>query len=149
MRQHPDGCAVNTDGREGTVVATDGEHATIMVEADAACGQGANCAHCSLFRPDAHTIQVRRGGLEEGDRVRLVVSARSAYRSIALIFLVPMALAIAGLLVGSGVAGDFGGLVGGVGGFTLAVIIALQVNRRLAGASDLEVELLDRPTTEG
>lgn len=151
MREHPEGCVVRTDGREGRVVAVDGERATVLVEADAACGQGASCAHCSVFQPGSHTVQVRRGDLKEGDRVRLVVSPRSAYRSIILVFLAPMAFAILGFFAGVRiltVMGDLGGILGCMAGFVLAIVIALGVNRRMAGTSDLVVERLDGPTTE-
>ena len=143
MRGYPHGCAVKRDGREGAVVATDDARATVLLEADASCGQGVGCSHCALFRPESHTIQVRRGGLQEGDCVRFLVSAQSAYRSIVILFVLPMALAVAGYPVGAGLAGDgsdLPGVLGCVAGFGVAIFIALAVNRRLAGTSDLEVE---------
>jgi positive regulator of sigma E activity len=142
------GCAVRTDGREGTVVSTDDQQAAILIEADAACGRGVGCSHCSLFKPESHTIQVPCGDLAEGDRVRLVVSPGSAYRSIVLLFGLPMGLAVVGYFVGARLAGtarDVGGFLGCVGGFALAIVIALVVNRRLAGVSDLVIERIGRP----
>jgi positive regulator of sigma E activity len=152
MRGYAGGCAVKTDGREGTVIATEEEYATVLLEADAGCGQGVGCAHCSLFRPESHTVQVRRGDLQEGDRVRLLVSGSTVYRSIVMLFALPMALAVVGYFVGARIAGgnsDLGGVVGCVVGFVVAIAAALTVNRRLAGTGDLEVERIGRASAEG
>jgi len=132
--------------------AVEGDRAGVRLEADAACAKEMKCSHCALFRPEAQTMDVPRGGLRAGDRARLHVPARSAYRSMLVVFLLPMILVVAGMLAGVEVGEDHGGLaaaVGAIAGLAVAIAVALLVNRRLAGISDCEVERIGPASSDG
>ncbi len=134
-------CSVKTDGREGTVVSVEGGRATVMLVADGACGKEMSCAHCALFKPEAHSIDVPADGLQPGERVRIRVPAADVYRSILTLLLLPMALTLAGLLIGL----SYGGWAapdGAVAGLVIAYAFAMFVNRRLARRGALRVERL-------
>jgi positive regulator of sigma E activity len=136
-------CEVKTDGRQGSVTEVAGDRATVLLQPDAACGQGAGCAHCALFRPEAHAIQVPRDDLEPGDLVRIQVAKGDVYRSVIVVFILPPVLAIAGLAAGlqlGGAAGTWPAVAGFAAGLLIAIAIALLVNRVLARSSTLRVE---------
>jgi positive regulator of sigma E activity len=141
------GCAVKSEGREGIVVALEGEEATVLLQRDAACGQGTACAHCALFRPESHTIRVPRDGLKQGDAVRIHVPPGSVYLTVVVLFLLPMLLAVVGFFVGARLGGgdsDLAGAAGAAVGLLVALGLATAVNRRLARAGGCVVERIDR-----
>jgi positive regulator of sigma E activity len=80
---------------------------------------------------------VPRGGLAKGDKVQVVIPPYAGLLSAGVIFVLPVALAVCGMLVGSQLgegsgARDMGTIAGGVVGFALAGFIAIAVNRVMA-----------------
>jgi len=131
----------------GTVISIEGDKAVVQLRAHRSCASVFGCACCSNMRPEATTVRVERGDLEEGDTVQVSVPAYAGYVSTFPLFVLPMILTIAGLpvggwLEGGGSAHGMPTIIGGVLGFLLAVLIAVVVNRALSDARNYEVQRL-------
>jgi positive regulator of sigma E activity len=127
----------------GEVVEVEDGKAVVRLEAGERCGIGFSCACCASVKPDARTVRVPGEGLEVGDTVQVAIPAYTGYLSTFVVFILPIGLFVAGMIVGgmleSGEAHDMGPLVGGAVGFGIAVVIALAVNRMLGRADRFEV----------
>jgi positive regulator of sigma E activity len=109
----------------GTVVSIEGERAVVQLRVDASCRSGFTCACCSALRPEARKIRVERGDLEEGDTVRVSAPAYAGYLATLVVFILPLVLFVAGVVVGgrlepSGGAHGTPTAIGGVLGLLLA-----------------------------
>jgi len=130
---------VATRELNGSVVKVEGGRAVIQLEPDESCGGGFSCACCSLSRREGQVIRIEAQGLEPGEAVRVSVPGYAGYVSSLVVFLLPVALFMAGVLVGGLFEGAEGArgtasVLGGVCGFALAVLIAVAVNRLLRNA---------------
>ncbi|MFO7956856.1 MAG: SoxR reducing system RseC family protein [Candidatus Brocadiia bacterium] len=127
----------------GEVVEVEDGKAVVRLEAGERCGIGFSCACCASVKPDARTVRVSGEGLEVGDTVQVAIPAYTGYLSTFVVFILPIGLFVAGMIVGgmleSGQANDMGPLIGGAVGFGIAVAIALAVNRMLGRADRFEV----------
>lgn len=128
----------------GTVIETDGERAVVEFEAGQACGTMRACACCGGAQGGPRRVVVRQEGLSVGERVELSIPGYRGYLSTLLVFVLPMAGFIAGMIVGAQFeptpAHDVATLIGGVIGLGAAVCVAVAANRlltRLGG--DIEV----------
>lgn len=133
----------------GTVVAIDGAKALVQLKPDESCGAGFRCACCVSVRSQGRQMEVDGAGLEEGDFVCISVPVYTAYLSTLVIFVLPIVLLIAGgavgwLVEGRTVAHDMSIIIGMACGFTLAVLVAIIVNRRMAAGGGIEVRRLKR-----
>ena len=131
----------------GTVVEVGEGTALIELKDEPGCGLRCACS-CSL-RSGSRTVRVARGDLEQGDTVRLFVPAWAGYLSIVIVFVLPIALFVAGGMVGAAFESGSGAhgtptIVGAVAGFGLSILAAVLVNRWLTRVGSPEVQRLTR-----
>jgi len=109
-----------------------------------ACG---SCRACAATAMGGRRLTVERDGLKKGDAVRVTMTVPSAYVSALIVFVVPMAMFIAGMAVaGRFEPADGSGLVtllGGLAGVVLAVAAAMTVNRQFTRRHPPAVERID------
>ncbi len=139
-----------SEGREGTVIALEGDKAVVQLQADPACGKGLGCAHCAVFQAGPVTIRIPRRDLRKGDVIRISAPTYAGWLSICVIFVLPIVLGAVGLFVGSLLEPSlrlegFGAILGGVVGLGIAIAIAVLTNRRLSDVSTYEVKRAERP----
>jgi len=118
----------------GTVLEVEGEKATIELESNESCGLGAACGCCSAMQSGRRRLRVERNGLEPGDKVEVSMPAYSGYISALVVFGLPLALFVVGMLIGAqfkpeGRPNDAAIIIGGVGGLLVAAVVATLVNR--------------------
>lgn len=115
----------------GTVLTVGAEKATIRL--DHKRKDCAGCCACSAFGTAAYTIEVARGELQEGERVRVRIPRVNEYVSMLLVFILPLVLFMGGIAAGRLFEPDerIGGasVSGGVVGLVVAFAIAWTVNR--------------------
>jgi len=132
----------------GEVVEVGDGQAVVRLEAGERCGIGFRCACCASVKPDARTVRVPGEGLEVGDTVQVAIPAYTGYLSTFVVFILPIALFVVGMVVGgmleSGQANDMGPIIGGAVGFGIAVAVALVVNRMLGRADRFEVRRISQ-----
>lgn len=120
----------------GTVVAVEGDRAVVELEAGADCGAAASCGCCAGQR-SARRLQVERAGLQTGDTVEVSVPAYAGRLRALLVYGLPPAGLVAGLIVGgryepAGGANDMGTITGGLAGLLVAGAAALLAGRLLS-----------------
>jgi positive regulator of sigma E activity len=126
----------------GTVVGVSDGRASVCLDADQSCGPALGCACCSLGRREGQTIRIAARGLQEGERVRVLMPAYATYVSILAVFVLPVVLFVVGLVVGGTFEAGEGGrdlptIIGGLCGFGVAVLVALAVNRLLKNSYEV------------
>jgi positive regulator of sigma E activity len=129
----------------GRVVDVTESKAEVLVRPPGGGGCGAGCACCgSSGGGNARRLYVNRGELNEGDYARVIMPACSGYLSALVVFVLPMALVIVGMVVGStleqGAGHDMPTIIGGAVGFAVAVGVAVLVNKTITGEGNFEVE---------
>ncbi len=129
---------------QGKVVEIEGDKAVVQLEEHEACPGSFSCACCAGASREPRKLRVEASGLKEGDTVRVSIPAYAGYLGTVVIFLLPVALFVAGMLVGGLLEGGegangMGPIIGGICGFGLALLIALGVNRLLNRATLYEV----------
>jgi len=128
----------------GRVIEVENDQAVVRLETDQQCGLHLKCACCGWSAREPRLIRVSRDDLALGDAVRVFIPAYAGYLSILLVFVLPVVLFVAGLIVGGQLEDGSGAhgmptVVGGVVGFAVAVLVAAFVNRRLMGAGSVGV----------
>lgn len=138
--------------KNGIVVDTmnDDTKAKVVVYRSEACGSCDSCAACDqkpITMEVANSLQA-----EIGDQVTLEISDSAFVRSSFMIYLVPLALFIIGIVVGTVVLDNMGiqnealTLVFGLAGLFISFLIGRIVDRRLA--SDDMILMIDRTPIE-
>jgi positive regulator of sigma E activity len=129
----------------GTVTEIKGDTAVVEVHP----GPDVDCSGCCACSggPDERYVEVPRGELEEGDDVRLRIPTFSGYVSMILLFGLPMALFITGMIAGTYLQGSEGAngmlpLVGGGVGLALSFVVVWAANRLMLRRAPVEVDLL-------
>lgn len=129
----------------GTVVAVDADKATVKLDHKRS-DDCKSCCTCSAFGSDQFTIQVERGDLQEGQRVRARIPRVNEYLSMLLVFVLPMVLFIAGIFVGRTFESDdqigSAAVLGGIVGLVVAFTFAWMVNRAVMKKAMPEVRPL-------
>ena len=129
----------------GMVVDVFDKRAEVRVRSPQAQQSCGSCCSCSMGPGGARRVYVNRGDLAEGDYVRITMPVVSGYLSMLVVFFLPMALTVMGMLAGTWFEPEDGGsggatLLGAVVGLFTSVAIATLVNRRIAGAHTYIVE---------
>ncbi len=129
-----------------TVVRTEGRIAFVEAAQTGSCGQcqGKGCGTAKLSRllcSEPREFQVdNEVGAAAGDQVVVSVADGAVLRGIAMVYLLPLALLLAGAACGSAMAGDeaqrdghaaAGAALGLVGGFLLSRWLDSRQSRRL------------------
>ena len=126
----------------GTVTELREKKAVIRLDADAGTKCGFCCA-CSIAASGVRTLAVDRNDLSVGNRVRVHVPRLSGYVSILLLFVLPLALFVAGMSLGmmfepEGAGHGLSPIVGGLLGLGVALLIAWIAER---GASRRAIQV--------
>lgn len=104
------------------------------------------CCACAAFGGEAFTVDVERGELQEGDRVRVRLPRVSEYLSMLLVFGFPVALFMGGLAVGRAFEKTerigTAAMVGAIIGLVVAFLLAWVVNRMVISKAVPEVSRL-------
>lgn len=133
----------------GTVIEVESGRAVVELEAGAQCGTSASCSCCGAMQGGRRRLEVDNNGLKAGDNVQVTVPTVSGYVSMLVIFVMPMAFFIGGILIGQRFEPTPGAtgmttIVGGLVGLGVAVLIAMGINRLLTGGrSSIQVRRLD------
>ncbi|KPK62428.1 MAG: hypothetical protein AMK73_06140 [Planctomycetes bacterium SM23_32] len=135
---------VKTVEHMGTVVEVTEDKAVVELKVGQVCESPIRCACCTSVDAGPRRLRVPRGELEQGDEVCVAVPAYAGYVSALVVFALPILMFVVGAAVGWAVGGqdaanDAPIIVGGLGGFALAVLVAVLVNRRLGAARALQV----------
>jgi positive regulator of sigma E activity len=139
----------------GTVVEVEGDRAVVELETTESCGSSAACGCCAALQSGRRRLQVEKNDLEAGDTVEVTMPAASGYLSILVVFGLPLALFVVGMVIGArfeppGGANDMATIIGGVAGLALAVVVAVFVNRRLSkGKNRMQVRRLSPGAAHG
>jgi len=111
----------------GTVTSLDGEYALVRME-NAGCGRCHEPGGCGgvnigkMFCSESQTFRVLNPEKSAvGDHVSVAIADGAVRFGALLAYGVPLLLLLIGAFAGSGVADDFGSIIGAVAGLTLAV----------------------------
>ena len=130
----------------GTVVMTGPQKASVKLdhEQPEKCG---SCCACSIFGNGSYTIDVDRGELREGDRVRVRIPRVNEYLSMLLVFGLPLGMFMGGVAVGTAFEADkrvgAASVVGGAVGLVVAFLVAWIVNRLVVKKAAPRAERLE------
>ncbi len=125
----------------GTVTGVAGKKATVRLDHSRtdACG---SCCACSMLASGEAVVEVQRGDLRPGDRVRVRIPHVSAHLAILLVFGLPLLMFMFGIWAGQALEGGErignASVVGGIVGLIVALLVAWLANRvltRKAGPS--------------
>ena len=109
-------------------------------------GPGVDCSSCCGCASDGageHFMEVDRGNLQVGDRVKVRIPSYSGYTSMILLFGLPMVFFLAGLAGGSYLGDNtIYPLAGGGGGLAVSFTIAWGANRLLLSRAPIQVHLV-------
>ncbi len=135
---------MKTQEHKGEVIGVEGGEAIVRLEANESCGSYLTCACCAWSAREPRVIRVPHGDLAQGDAVRVFIPTYAGYLSVLLVFVLPVVLFVAGLIVGGQFEDGSGAhgmptVIGGLFGFALAVLLAVLANRRLMAAGSVEV----------
>lgn len=133
----------------GTVSQIRGRKALVRIDVDAGAGCSECGCKCSRAADGARVIEVPRGDLQQGDRVKIGVPQRSGYLGMLMIFVLPMIFFVSGMLIGLQFKAGPGDtnlmpLVGGAAGLGLAFAIAWILERIVSSRTPLQVQHLAR-----
>jgi len=130
--------------QRGIVQELSGSKAKIAVgggEGCSACNSRESCMSITGKSPEAKIISVENTlNASTGDAVELELPVSSTMKVIALTFLLPVGMLVAGYWVMMP-AGSTQGALGAVGGFSLGMIIALFANRAMAGKKEYQMRM--------
>jgi len=132
---------------QGTVVRVEGGRAGVRVsrQADAFCRR---CGACQTTAAGDLLLWVEAVGLAVGDAVTLEVPLPGVWRSIALVFALPLAALVAGLVIGgrweglqtaTGLGAEGSAVALGAGLAILAFLAAVLSERRFANRHRVRV----------
>lgn len=124
--------------REGIVKRVDGEMLEVCFERPEACEKCGACAG------HGHTHMTRiRGNAKPGDRVAVDMPDAKVFRISAIVYLVPLAFMLLGLLIGSFVfKNDVIAAALGVALLAVSYLVLHQVDRKLGKKSDYTPQLI-------
>lgn len=130
--------------QRGIVQEVDGNTARVAVgggEGCSTCNARESCMSITGRQPEAKLIEVENT-LEAsvGDAVELELPVSATMRVIALIFLLPVALLVAGYWVMMP-GGSTSGALGAVGGLAVGIAVALAANRSLSGKKEYQMRM--------
>lgn len=111
----------------GVVSAIDGEYAIVRTDEAGGCGRcheqggcgGANVGRMFCRPPSSWRVLNSRGAIV-GEHVRVVVADGAVGASAALVYMLPLALLIAGAALGTALVSEGGGILGGTLGLVAA-----------------------------
>lgn len=116
----------------GTVLTVGPQQATVRLDHKRP-DECRSCCACAAFGGEAFTVEVERGELQEGDRVRVRIPRVNEYVSMLLVFGLPLVLFMGGVAVGRAFEETerigTASMVGGIIGLVVAFLLAWAVNR--------------------
>ncbi|MCS7258928.1 MAG: SoxR reducing system RseC family protein [candidate division WOR-3 bacterium] len=117
---------------KGKVIKLSEKKATILISPSSKCGNCANANICNWNAKNQRTIELPVTiPINEGDDVIVEISPKYHFLSVFLIFLLPVILLTAGVVLGIVLQRDLFSFIFGSIGFILALGIAKFVNNRL------------------
>lgn len=124
----------------------DATRAVISVPRKSACGHDCSeCAGCGVTGTAVRAEALNPIGAEPGQQVVVQSSTKSMLGMIAVVYLVPVALFLAGYLVGLCLSERVGVQYGvAVGGFFLGLVPAVLYDRRLRRSGGLSFTIVRR-----
>lgn len=123
----------------GVVRAIDGRQAEVEVEQGGCgrCHEKGGCGGQSLTRMFASGPRRYRVdndfGASVGERVTIAIADGSVRKAANLAYGVPLLAAIGGALLGTAAAGDPGGMIGALAGFSAAMLFVRQQAKNRSG----------------
>jgi len=134
----------------GVVREVQGDEAVVEFELPRDCGSCFACSCSSVLEDRTRTVRVPRGDLEAGESVLISIPAYAGYLSMFLVFVLPLGLFVAGILVGGrleGATGTHGGptLAGGLAGFLAGFALAVAFNKKAGTAGYRVSRLMSSP----
>lgn len=120
----------------GTVIALDGESATVSVKRVSACGE--NCANCKGMCETTNTTAIAKNlaGAHIGDMVKIESESTTVIRAAVVLYIIPVlvTILIAALVYGLGFS-DLYVFIFSTLGFFLSFLIIKMFDRKLAPKS--------------
>jgi positive regulator of sigma E activity len=86
---------------QGIVLRCEGDRAYVTLSENAACQSCRAKGACGVQESDDHLYEVPAKGLAVGDRVMLEITSSTAFKSVALAYLVPFLLILTMVILGS------------------------------------------------
>lgn len=84
---------------QGRIIKTEGNIATVRLLRSSACG---NCGMCGMTEEQKHIDIDLPNSLKavEGDTVKIEINEKASFKATLIVYLIPLAVAIVGMLVG-------------------------------------------------
>ena len=117
----------------------DADHAEISVPRKSACGHDCEeCAGCGVSGAAVKARAANPIGARPGQKVVVESSTKKMLRIVALVYLIPVVLFLAGYVITSLLTASVGVQYGGaVAGFVLGIVFAILYDRRLRAQGGL------------
>ncbi len=117
--------------QEGVVVGIQDGVARVRMQRGPKCE---SCCACSLVGPEPELELPATEGLEVGARVAVEIAERGSWLSPVLLFALPLAALVGGVLLGErwhppGLGADSASLVLGFGGLVVVFLVAMVIDR--------------------
>lgn len=104
----------------GTVIGIDGDKAKVVFKRSKACG---DCHACVSFGSDSAETEIKNTlGAKVGDRVEIRLHSGSVFKASFILYGIPLAALLAGVLIGSRF-GDVWAAAAGIGAAVTALIV--------------------------
>ncbi|MBR1689629.1 MAG: SoxR reducing system RseC family protein [Oscillibacter sp.] len=122
----------------------DSQHAEISVPRKSACGHDCEeCAGCGVTGAAVRARAVNTVGAEPGQKVVVESSTRNMLGIVALVYLIPVVLFLAGYLIALALGGSVGVQYGtAAAGFFLGIVPAILYDRRLRARGGLSFTIV-------
>ena len=116
----------------GTVMAVDGEKASVVFKRSKACG---DCHACVSFGTDQAETEIENTlGAKVGDRVAIELHQGSVFKASLMLYGMPLVLLLAGVLLGSQISNLAGALIGiGAAALSFVILHLLEPKFKRAG----------------
>ncbi len=123
----------------GTVIAVDGENATVAFKRSKACG---DCHACISFGTDqAQTVIRNTLGAAIGDRVAIELHQGSVFKASLILYGLPIVLLLAGVLLGSRIS-DLAGAIIGIGAAAASFLILRLLEPRFKRMGEFDPHMI-------
>jgi len=127
----------------GTVIKTNKNQATVLIELPEGCDSCEFSHFCRIDKKEREIVCINSRGAKTGDIVRIGTKNRSFYIAIIVNFLLPLFVLISGVLIGKKIwQTDLAGFILGMGSMIVYFAVFFLIDKQIYKSGKLLPEIL-------